>query len=449
VSDGAELLFAGIATLSRRLRARELSPVALVEAALARIDALAAPLGCFAAVTKVRALAEARAAEAELADGRWRGLLHGVPFALADVIDTKAIRTGLGVPALAARTPERDATVAARLADQGAILVGKVAVLPLAGALRDGASAPVRSPWDPGRLAGGPSPGAAAAVAAGLVPLALTALGADADTAAAECGATALRPTYGVLSRRGVVAGSYTLAAVGPVARLAEDCAIALDALAGADPRDPSSIAAPPGLARLAPGLPKGLRVGVLEFPGAAKDGESFAAAQEALRAAGAIVAGVSLPELPLAEAAALLEGAEAEVVAGDVPGLAGGSPRGPAARASAADYVRAARLRGEVQRALARLFERHDLLLAAAPRTGESPAPDPLAAAVALGGLPALTLPAGLVAGRPVAVRLVAPPLEEARLLSAGALFQARSSHHLHRPPLAPAVAFAAVTRR
>jgi len=447
VSDAAELLFAGVAALSPRLRARELSPVALVEAALARIDAAAAALGCFAAVTKGRALADARTAEAELAEGRWRGPLHGVPFALADVIDTKAIPTGLGVAALASRTPERDATVAARLADLGAILLGKVAVLPLAGALRDGAGVAVRSPWDPGRAAGGPSPGAAAAVAAGLVPLALAALGADADTAAAECGATALRPTYGVLSRRGVTAGSYTLAAVGPVARFAEDCALVLDALAGADPRDPSSIAAPHGLARLSPGLPKGLRVGVLDLPGAAKEGrESFAAAQEALRAAGAILATAALPELPLLETAAILEGAEAEVVAGDVPGLAGFA-RGPAARASAADYVRAARLRGEVQRTLARLFERHDLVVAPAPRVGD--APDALAATVALGGLPALTLPAGLVAGRPVAVRLVAPPLEEARLLSAGALFQARSSHHLQRPPLAPAVALAAVTRR
>lgn len=441
MTDAAELLFAGVAALSARLRARELSPVTLAEAALARIDAVAPTLGCFAVVTKLRALADARAAEAELADGRWRGPLHGIPVALADTIDTKGIPTALGVSALAGRTPERDATVAARLAEQGAILVGKVTVLPLGGVLHDGTVPAARSPWDLARAAGGPSPGAAAAVAAGLVPLALAALGAGADPAPADCGATALRPTYGVVSRRGVTAGSYTLATVGPVARFAEDCAIALAALAGADPRDPSSVGAPAGLARLSPGLPRGLRVGVL---GRAEgdDAESFAAAQEAFRAAGAILEPASLPALPLVEAAALLEGAEAEVVAGEVPGLAGSGPRGPAARASAADYVRAARLRGEVQRALARLLERHDLLLAAAPRASGPPWADALSAAVALAGLPVITLPAGLAAGRPVAVRLVAPPLEEARLLSAAALFQARSSHHLQRPPLAPAVA-------
>ena len=132
-------------------------------------------------------------------------------------------------------------------------------------------------------------------------------------------------------------------------------------------------------------------------------------------------------------------------MIAGAITGSEA-APRG-ASPATAADYVRAARLRGEAQRTLARLFERHDLLLAPAAREGDGG--DPLSAAIALGGLPALTLPAGLVEGSPAAVRLLAPPLEEARLLSAAALFQARSSHHLQRPPQASAPAIATVTRR
>jgi aspartyl-tRNA(Asn)/glutamyl-tRNA(Gln) amidotransferase subunit A len=439
---GADLAYAGVAALSRALRARVVSPVAVAEACLGRADALAG-LGCLAFVARDRAGADARAAEAELADGRWRGPLHGVPYVLADVVDTRGIPTALGVSALAARTPGRDATVAARLAEQGAVLVGKVAVLPLAGALRAGAGAGggCRTPWDPARAAGGPSPGAAAAVGAGLVPFAVGVHGAAPDPAPAECGVTALRPTYGVLSRRGATLASYGLGALGPVARSAEDCALVLEAAAGPDPRDASSIAAPPGLARSAAGIPSGLRVGVLASP-AGGAGEPLAAAQETLRAAGALVAAATLPELPWVEAAALLEAAEAEVIAGAaVPGAApGADPAG----ATAADYVRAARLRGEAQRTLARLFERHDLVLAPAPRAGES---DPLSAAIALGGLPALAFPAGVADGRPAGVRLVAPPLEEGRLLSAAATFQARTPHHLNRPPGAPPPAL--VTRR
>ncbi len=362
MSDGAELAFAGVVPLGRRLRAREVSPVALVEACLARIDALAA-LGAFAFVARDCATADARAADAELADGRWRGPLHGMPFALADVVDTKGIPTALGVSALAARTPERDATVAARLVELGAVLLGKVAVLPLAGAAAaPGTGGGCRTPWEPSRPAGGPSPGAAAAVGAGLVPFALAAHGAGADPAAARCNATALRPTYGVLSRRGATLGSYGLGALGPVARSAEDVAVILDALAGGDPRDPTSVVAPPGLPRVSAVIPGGLRIGVLEVPSAADAAGPFAAAQETLRGAGALVSPATLPDLPWVEAAAILEAAEAEVIAGAV--VPEGPPRATVPGATAADYVRAARVRGEAQRTLARLFERHDLVL-------------------------------------------------------------------------------------
>jgi aspartyl-tRNA(Asn)/glutamyl-tRNA(Gln) amidotransferase subunit A len=279
-------------------------------------------------------------------------------------------------------------------------------------------------------------------VAAGLVPFAIAAEGAGRCSAAAACGVTALRPTYGVLPRRGAVAGSYTLAVLGPVARSAEDCALVLDALAGADPRDPSSVAPPRGLARVAAELPAGARIGVLEEPAPEPaEREAWGEAQALLRAAGAILEPAALPDLPWVAVAALLEGAEATVIREDVVRIRG--PQGPAA-GTGADLVRAARLRGEAQRALARLLERHDLLLAPAARLPDSPAdarvPDRLEAAVALAGLPVVSLPIGLAGARPAGVRLVAPPLEEARLLSAAALFQSRSSYHLQRPPLAPA---------
>jgi aspartyl-tRNA(Asn)/glutamyl-tRNA(Gln) amidotransferase subunit A len=283
------------------------------------------------------------------------------------------------------------------------------------------------------------------------VPFAIAALGAEPDTAAEACGVTALRPTYGVLSRHGAVLGSFTLAALGPVARSAEDCALVLDALAGADPRDPTSVGAPPGIALLAAQLPRGLRVGIVAAPPPAREAqEAWAAAQEALGGAGAIVEPAVLPELPWAAVADVLATAEGIVIREDVLGPAGGARAGPGG-ASAADYVRASRLRGEAQRALARLLERHDLLLSPAPRPSADGAgeQDPLAAAIALGGLPALTLPIGLAGTRPVGARFVAPPLEEGRLLSAAALFQSRSSHHLQRPPASALSPIASVTPR
>jgi aspartyl-tRNA(Asn)/glutamyl-tRNA(Gln) amidotransferase subunit A len=448
MSDPSDLGFAGIAALSKRLRARELSPVELTEACLSRADALAPALACFALVTRERALAGARAADAEMADGRWRGPLHGIPYVLADVVDAKGVPLTLGLPGLAGRTPERDATVVARLADHGAILLGIGAAAPLAGALPAAASPapPCRSPYDPAHSLGGPSPGPACAVGAGLAPLALTAHGCAPDSAAAACGVTSLRPTYGVLSRRGATLASYGLASLGLAVRTAEDAALVLDAIAGIDPRDPSSVAAPPALARVQPHVAPGLRVGVLAIPPAQGElADAFAAAQETLRGAGALLAPASLAEIPWMETAALLEAAEAEVIAGSfAPGVA---PAPSSSGATAADYVRAARLRAEAQRAIGRLLERHDLLLAPAPAEGE--APDPLSALVALGGLPALTFPAGAASGRPLGARLVAPPFDEARLLAASSLFQARTTHHLPRPPAPPQAAPVAVTRR
>jgi aspartyl-tRNA(Asn)/glutamyl-tRNA(Gln) amidotransferase subunit A len=453
-ADPADLAFASVAALSAQLRGREVSPVALAEACLARADALAPDLGCFASVLHERTLAEARAAEGELADGRWRGPLHAIPFALADVVDTRGVPTALGLSALAARTPERDATVAARIADHGPILLGKTAVAPLGGALpanpSPGPTAAAaaggagelrcRSPWDRARALAGPSPGAPAAVAAGLVPFALGAHAAAGDLAAAACGVTSLRPTYGALSRRGATLASYGLATLGIVARTAEDVALVLDALAGVDPRDPASVAAPAALARVQPRVAQGLRVGALDVPPAVGDlSGHLGAAQETLRDGGAIVSAAGLPDLPWVELAALLESAEAEVIASAAPDAPAPTAGGP----TAADYVRAARLRTEAQRALGRLFEKADLVLAPAPAEGDGH--DPLSAAIALGGLPVLTFPVGLADGRPTAARLVAPPLEEARLLSAAALFQARTPHHRERPRPAGA----AVTRR
>ena len=404
--------------------------------------------------------------------------MHGVPYGLKDLLDTSGIRTTFGAAPFADRVPERDATVARRLAEAGAVLLGKLSMIELAGGLEyhTGEAAlngPCRTPWDLARWAGGSSSGSGAAVAAGLVPFAIGSETWGSITCpAAFCGVTGLRPTYGVLSRAGAMALSYSMDKLGPMARSAEDCALVLRSLAGPDPRDPSSIAAPPGLARIRPELPAGLRVGVLDLPEKPKVSagvrKAFAEAQAVFRAAGALLEPARLPDLPFEPVASLVisaEGASAfeELIAtGRTRLLADRShakrkPEDYLPKANAADYVRAMRVRGVMQRALARFFARHDLVLAPnlpypPPRVEEVfdellSAPDPLGAAGNLAGLPAVAMPMGLVDGLPASVQLVAPPLEEARLLSAAALFQARTAHHRARPPLSagPAVAAAA----
>lgn len=474
-----DLLFAGVAELSRRIRAREISPVDLAEACLSRIEALQPRLNCFVTVAAERARSDAREAEREIASGRWRGPLHGIPFALGDTIDTKGIPTTFGARPFADRVPDRDAEVAARLAAAGAVLAGKLSTIELGGALgyasaAAGIGGPCRNPWALSRWAGGASAGAAAAVAAGLVPFAMATDARGSLTGpCAPCGVTGLRPTYGTVSRRGVMAAAYTMDAVGAVARSAEDCALVLSAAADEDPRDPSSIAPPRGLDRTRPGIPRALRVGVLALPerppplpGA---GEALSSAAEVLRGAGAIVERAALPELPFEHVASLLATAEAVAAHGDLvrsgrtrelsdPSHRGRGPESYEPRASAADYVRAMRARGEVQRALGDLFVRHDLLLAAnlpwaPPAVGEPlggflGAPIPLVAAAGLAGTPALSVPVGSSGELPLAMLLVAPPGEEVRLLAAAALYQARTSHHLRRPEIAPGAAIASGAR-
>ncbi len=465
-----DLLFSGVAELSERLRAGQLSPVALAESCLERLRRLGPRLGAVATLTAERALLQARAAEAELARGAWRGPLHGIPYGLKDLLDTRGIPTTWGARPFAGRVPAEDATVVTRLDAAGAVLCAKLSMIELAGGLgyhtgEASLTGPCRTPWDLARWAGGSSSGPASAVAAGLVPFAIGSETWGSITCpAAFCGVTGLRPTYGVLSRIGAMPLSFTLDKLGPITRSALDAALVLTALAGEDARDPSSIQPPPGLPGVRAELTPGLRVAVLGFegvPAAALSPGTVAAyerTQALLREGGALLEPGALPALPWEPLAQLFLEAEAASVfeelirSGRTRELADAShatrsPQDYLPRASSADYVRAMRLRGEGQRAMARFFERHDLLLApnlpvTPPRVEENfdaalGYPDPLGAAGNLCGLPALALPMGFVQGLPVSLQLVGPPLAEARLLSVGAWLQRRTDYHLARPPL------------
>jgi aspartyl-tRNA(Asn)/glutamyl-tRNA(Gln) amidotransferase subunit A len=238
-----------------------------------------------------------------------------------------------------------------------------------------------------------------------------------------------------------------------------------LAAVAGPDPADPSSAEAPEGLSRVGPEIPPGLRVAVLGFPDrppvepAAR--EAFAAARQVFRGAGAVLEEAELPDLPYEALAGLFIEAEAATAFEDLirtgrtrelsdRSHADRRPEDYLPRALASDYVRAMRLRGEVQRALAAFFERHDLLVAPnlpypPPRVEENfdalfSAPDPLGAAGNLAGLPATAVPMGFANGLPLSLQIVGPAFEDARVLSAAAFFQSRTRFHLERPPDPPA---------
>ena len=232
------------------LRKREVSSVELTKNCLAQIEQLNPVLNAFITVTAEPALAQARAAEAEILRGHWRGPLHGIPLALKDLIDTAGIRTTAASALFKDRIPEEDAEVVRRLKDAGAVLVGKQTLHEFAygGSSMISHYDEVHNPWDPACIAGGSSGGSAASVAAGLCYGAIAT-----DTAgsvrepAALCGVVGLKPTYGRVSVRGVIPLSMSLDHVGPIARTVSDAAVMLQAIAGYDAKDTNSVNAPVG----------------------------------------------------------------------------------------------------------------------------------------------------------------------------------------------------------
>ena len=261
-----ELGWAGIEELAARLRARTLSPVELCRVLLARAERLEPRLNAFITLAPERVLAEARVAEAELLAGRVRGPLHGVPVAVKDLCWTRGERTTGGSKILADFVPDEDASVVARLRAAGAIMFGKTNTPEFAyGPLNAYHYGPSRNPWDTSRFTGGSSMGAAAALAAGVVP---GAIGSDTGGSirgpAHWSGVTGLKPTYGRVPLRGVVALATSLDHVGPMARSALDAALLLQGMAGYDPADPTSADVPvPDYAREVARSARGLRVGV------------------------------------------------------------------------------------------------------------------------------------------------------------------------------------------
>ena len=259
--------FLTVAEAARLVRTRELSPVDLVDACIRRIEALDDQVNAFITFTPEVARAEAKRAQAEIAAGRYRGPLHGIPCALKDVIDAEGLLTSGHSKVGIGNIATRDATATSKLRAAGAILLGKVATHEMAfGGCFDLPWPPARNPWTCEHFTGGSSSGSAAAVAAGFLPFALgTDTGGSIRTPSSLCGVTGMKPSYGLVSRAGVITNSFSLDHVGPMAWTVEDCAIVLQAIAGPDGRDPTSVERPAVdyVAALDRDI-RGLRIGVL-----------------------------------------------------------------------------------------------------------------------------------------------------------------------------------------
>lgn len=464
----SEIWELGLAETARRIARRDLSPVEVTEHYLSRIEALDPKINCYVCIEAESARAAARAAEAEIAAGHYRGALHGMPVAVKDIIDMAGLPTTNGSRLTLNAIAAEDSGVVARLRAAGAVLVGKLETQEFAIGGPDFSLpfGPSRNPWALDRFTGGSSSGSGAAVAAATVPLAIgTDTGGSVRTPSAYCGLAGLKPTYGRISRRGITQQAYSLETAGPMTWTVADNALALEALAGFDPRDPASVDAPPARWSDAPGMgAKGLRVGLVRnFHEEEPDGFSaeivaaFEQAADALRDAGAEVTEVRLSPLRdyFAAQRVIMYGEAAAFHEADF--RANMHLYGPYAIErflpgfflTAADYVQATRRRGELSRELAAAFDSVDVLLVvgavgAAPML-EGIEPGSLLngtlsanAPFNLTGSPAMIVPTGLnPEGLPLAVQLVGRNFDEFTVYRAAAAVEERLSRRDIRPPI------------
>ena len=465
----ADLLFTSVRALSARVRAKTLSPVALAEASLGRLESLGPRYNAVVTLMRDSALAEARAAESEIKAGHWRGPLHGIPYGVKDLLATKDAPTTWGAEPYRNQKFDHDATVIRKLREAGAVLCAKLSMVELAGGFGyNNADAsltgPGLSPWNTSYWSGGSSSGPGAAVSAGLVSFAI---GSETSgsilTPSAYCGVSGLRPTYGLVSRHGAMALSWTLDKLGPMARSADDCALVLAAIAGPDPDDESCSGRrfehkeprkPAHALRV--GVPKGC---VEKVQPAVRD--NFEASLKALGAGVEVTREVEWPDQPWGPAVGAIVGVEGAAAfldlleSGDCARL-----RCPADRTGgysgllfpAVDYLHAMRARKPMRAAMAALYQRFDVIATPTRATvaypvdrdfdkawpGVSGGP-PVIPAGNLAGLPALALPNGFgEQGLPTSIAFMGAPFSEGTLVALGTLLQSRTDWHTRRPPSA-----------
>jgi aspartyl-tRNA(Asn)/glutamyl-tRNA(Gln) amidotransferase subunit A len=477
---GDDVLYLTVRELGERIRTKQLSPVELTESYLARSEKLDPQLHAYATITGDLALAQARAAETEIAAGNYRGPLHGIPYAAKDLLAVKGYKTTWGARPFRDQTFDFNATVIERLSAAGAILIGKAAMIELAGGLgyryaSASFTGAARNPWNTEYWTGGSSSGPGAIASAALAAFAMgTETWGSIVCPSAFCGVSGLRPTFGRVSRYGAMAVAYSLDKIGPLARSADDCALILAVIAGHDPLDRSSLpeneaafsyvpqqpaahsGAHSGPQAAAPPIRIGWVTNAWEKP-TLEIATSARSAVELLSRNGVKLSDVKLPDSPCEAAAGTIISVECAaafrtfiefgraIELADPLARIGGYVN---EQLSASDYMIALQIRGVFQKRIDKLFDDFDVIAAPSMpvaattlRTNletELGFADPLGGIGNLCGLAAISVPCGLTAANlPIGIQFLARARNDHALIDVANLFQQHTQWHRQRPPV------------
>ena len=462
-----DILFAPIRELAALLRARKISSAELTKACIRRLTDIGPQLGAVVTVTSDLAMKQATAADEELKAGKDRGLLHGIPCGVKDLLATKGIPTTWGAAPYRGQVFDYDATAVEKLREAGAVLAAKLAMVELAGGFGyNNADAsftgPGKTPWNVKFWSGGSSTGPGAAVAAGLVPFAIgSETSGSIITPCAFSGVSGLRPTYGRVSRFGAMALCWTLDKLGPMCRSADCCGIVLKAIAGIDPKDPTSVAKPfehpdaPPTKKFRIGILEGATTGVM--PVVKKNFED--AVKVLARFADIDDKEVELPDLPFGPAVGTIVAAEGAsafrdlIETGKTKQLQNENDKSGGYAAmliSAVDYLQALRIRGRMKKAMAATYEKYDALIGPSRSTVAPPLDKNFADAYPkfgggagnvigagnLVGQPAVSVPNGFGDNNlPTGIQFTGKVWSEATLLAIARLYQMETDWHTKQP--------------
>jgi Asp-tRNA(Asn)/Glu-tRNA(Gln) amidotransferase A subunit family amidase len=470
-----DTLYLSVRELGALVRAKRISPVALTESYIERLERLGPKLGAVVTITRDIAMKEARDAEREIKAGRYRGPLHGIPYGAKDLLATKGIPTTWGAEAYKNQVSDYDATVVKKLRSAGAVLVAKLAMVELAGGFGyNNADAsltgPGRTPWNTDYWSGGSSSGPGAATAAALVAFSIgSETSGSIITPSAFSGVSGLRPTYGRVSRHGAMALSWSLDKLGPMCRTADDCGIVLAAISGQDPFDLTSVNQPFAYPERVAASPlvkvrgKRFRIGIIKGAGDRAQPEvkkNYEESLKVLRQFAEVVEAVPFPDMPFGQVVGTIVSAEGAsafrdlIDSGKASTLRAEADRwGGYARTAvlAVDYLQAMRIRGPMKRELDDLYSRFDALVAPArdtvsypigvdfdkayPGVGGGPAVIPAGNAT---GQPAISIQNGFGANNlPTAIQLTGRAWSEPRLLAIANAYQQATDWHKKRPAI------------
>jgi aspartyl-tRNA(Asn)/glutamyl-tRNA(Gln) amidotransferase subunit A len=465
---GEDVLYLSVTELAAQIQSGKLSPVELTQAYLDRSRKLGPQLNAYATLTPDLAMKQAQAAESEIKAGKYRGPLHGIPYAAKDLLAVPGYPTTWGAKPFAKQQFDITAAVIQKLEAAGAVLLGKAAMIELAGGMgyrfaSASVSGPAKNPWNTGCWTCGSSSGSGTIVAGALAAFAIgTETWGSIICPSAFCGISGLRPTFGRVSRYGAMALSYSMDKIGPMARSASDCSLILSAISGHDARDKGSL--PDGQAefRRSRGDFPRLRLGIVrkpfgDFKLLPEVQKAFDGAVEILKSGGHHTSEVDMPEGPYETAAGTVisvEGATAfrELIeSGRVSEI--NDPLGKVGAYVSTvipgdDFLRALQIRGVIQKEADAMFEDIDLLVAPSLPVGASTLEtnlesglsfsDPIGGLGNFCGLPAISVPCGFTDAKlPIGLQFVGRVLDDEKVVGAAEMFQSKTDWHRKRPPL------------